>query len=75
MEYLEKKYPYDCFVLCNDHQSLLNVDDFLICETQQAEFLIHFEAWAKLAQQLLVCVSLGIHLEPINKDLMLLVTI
>ena len=40
-----------------------------------AEFLIHFEAWAKLAQQWLVCAPLGIHLEPINKELMLLVTI
>ena len=36
---------------------------------------IHFEAWAKLAQQCLVYVPLGIHLEPINKELMLLVTI
>ena len=34
-----------------------------------------FEAWAKLAQQWLVCVPLGIHLEPINKQLMLLVII
>ena len=34
-----------------------------------------FEAWTKLAQQRLVCVPLRIHLEPINKDLMLLVTI
>ena len=31
--------------------------------------------WAKLAQQWLVCVPLRIHLEPINKELMLLVTI
>ena len=29
---------------------------------------------AKLAQQWLVCAPLGIHLEPINKELMLLVT-
>ena len=40
-----------------------------------SEFLIRFEAWAKLAQQRLVCAPLGIHLEPINKELMLLVTI
>ena len=33
------------------------------------------EAWAKLAQQWLMCVPLGIHLEPINKELMLLVII
>ena len=39
-----------------------------------SEFLIRFEAWAKLAQEWLVCVPLGI-LEPINKELMLLVTI
>ena len=40
-----------------------------------AEFLICFEAWAKLAQQWLLYAPLGIHLEPINKELMLLVTI
>ena len=40
-----------------------------------SEFVILFEAWTKLAQQWLVRASLGIHLEPINKDLMLLVTI
>ena len=39
-----------------------------------SEFLIRFEAWAELAQEWLVCVPLGI-LEPINKELMLLVTI
>ena len=39
------------------------------------EFLICFEVWAKLAQKWLVCASLGIRLEPINKGLMLLVTI
>ena len=39
------------------------------------ECLITFEAWAKLAQQWLVCAPLGIHFEPINKELMLLVTI
>ena len=36
---------------------------------------VSFEAWAKLAQQWLVYAPLGIHLEPINKELMLLVTI
>ena len=40
-----------------------------------SEFLITFEAWAKLAQQWLVSAPLGIHFEPINKELMLLVTI
>ena len=38
-----------------------------------SEFLVLFEAWAKLAQQWLVCAPLGI--QPINKELMLLVTI
>ena len=37
-----------------------------------SEFVIHFEVWAKLAQQWLVRAPLEIHLEPINKDLMLL---
>ena len=32
------------------------------------EFLIRFEAWVKLAQQWLLCATLGIHLEPINKS-------
>ena len=36
------------------------------------EFVI---AWAKLAEKWLVCVPLRIHLAPINKELMLLVTI
>ena len=40
----------------------------------KAEFLISFEAWAKLAQKWLVYAPLGIHLETINKELMLLVT-
>ena len=39
------------------------------------EFLIRFEAWAKLTQQWLVRVPFGMHFEPINKELMLLVTI
>ena len=43
--------------------------------TSASEFLIRFEALAKLAQQWLVCVPLGIHLEPINKELMLLMMI
>ena len=37
--------------------------------------VFNFEAWAKLAQQWLVCAPLGIRLEPINKEIMLLVTI
>ena len=34
-----------------------------------------FEVSAKLAQRCLLCAPLGIHLEPINKALMLLVII
>ena len=30
------------------------------------EFLISFEAWAKLAQKWFVCAALRIHIEPIN---------
>ena len=33
------------------------------------ECLISLEAWTKLASTCLVCVPLGIHLEPINKEL------
>ena len=42
-----------------------------------SEFLIGFEVWAKLAQQWLVCAPLGsvCAIEPINKELMLLVII
>ena len=48
-------------------------DCFAIIKQQdRAEFLILFEAWAKLAQQWLVS---ALHLEQINKELMLLVTI
>ena len=36
----------------------------------ELEVLISFEAWAKLAQQWFVCTPLGIHLEPINEELM-----
>ena len=41
--------------------------------TYMTEFLICFETWVKLAQQWLACVPLGINIEPINKQLMLLV--
>ena len=39
-------------------------------EIFKLENMICFEAWAKLAQQRLVCVLLGMHLEPINKQLL-----
>ena len=48
---------------------------FDIANTNPSVFLIRFEAWAKLAQQWLVYAPLGIHLEPINKQFMLLVII
>ena len=54
----------DCFAL-----------NVIIKQQDRAEFLILFEAWAKLAQQWLVSAPLGIHLEPINKELILLLTI
>ena len=41
-----------------------------VVSIMDTEFLICFEAWAKI-----VCVPLGIHLEAINKQLMLLVII
>ena len=41
---------------------------YLFVQHCPSEFLITFEAWAKLAQQWLVCAPLVIHLEPINKD-------
>ena len=44
---------------------------YTICAS---EFLICFEAWATLAQKWLVCAPLRIHLQPINKEVMLLVT-
>ena len=61
-----------CTVL-ND-RSCDKTDDILR-RTYRTEFLISFEAWAKLAQKWLVCAPLRIHLERINKELMLLVTI
>ena len=55
----------------------LGITIIVICRYKNvlaSEFLISFEAWTKLAQQWLVCEPLGIHLEPINQELMLLVT-
>ena len=59
----------------------IHVVTYYIQSLQVAFFLLFyrlyqsFKAWAKLAQKWLVCVPLGIHLDPINKELMLLVTI
>ena len=50
-------------------QTFFFIDAFIV--VYGPEYLICLEAWAKLAQQWLV----GIHLDPINKELMLLVTI
>ena len=61
--YIVQKHSLGCMV-CS-----------LIHSVHSSEFLMRFEAWAKLAQQWLVCAPLGIHLKPINKELMLLVTI
>ena len=60
---IEDSTTTEDFETCNHHQ---DTDDI---------FLIRFEAQAKLAQQWFVFAPLGIHLEPINKDLMLLVII
>ena len=49
--------------------------DHVLYVSHESEFLINFEAWAILAQQWLVCAPLVIHIEPISKDSMLLVTI
>ena len=46
-----------------------------IISYSSTEFLIRFEDRGELAQLWLVCEPLRIHLEPINKELMLLVTI
>ena len=46
-----------------------------IISYSSTEFLIRFEDRGELARLWLVCEPLRIHLEPINKELMLLVTI
>ena len=65
--------------LCLGHSQLLidtvRYQNRLVYDNTDLEVLIYFEAWTKLAQKWLVCASLGIHLEPINKQLMLLVRI
>ena len=49
--------------------------NYIVYYTCNKNERVRFEAWAKLAQQWLVYAPLEIHLEPINKELMLLVTI
>ena len=41
-------------------------NDLHVTCTCTSDFLISFEAWAKLAQKWLVCAPLRINLEPIN---------
>ena len=43
----------------------------LVCISQDTWNRVFDTAWAKLAQQWFVCAPLGIHFEPINKDLCL----
>ena len=52
-----------------------NHSDVSMSDRYIAECLISFEAWAKLTQTRLVCVPLGIHFEPINKELMVFCTV
>ena len=79
------RFPFDViyFQYChfNSLKYLMKLEKYVCIHTYvctsmyKAEYLIRFEAWATLAQQWLVCAPLGIHLEPINKELMLLVII
>ena len=46
-----------------------------ICTMSYIRVFDKFEAWAILAQKWLVCTPFGIHFEPMNKELLLLVTI
>ena len=63
--YITIKVAHTCIVTVSHFQIMIyNVFNVLLISP-------HIEAWAKLAQQWLV----GIHLDPINKELMLLVTI
>ena len=60
---------------CNYNSQALTKLFVTRVHTCTSGFLISFEVWAKLAQKWLVCAPLGINLEPINKELMLLVRI
>ena len=60
---------YMYMYIVSTFQSNIHCTFYITCITQ---FLICFEALVKLAQQWFVCAP---HLEPINKELMLLVTI
>ena len=51
-------------------EALVYKYNFIIKHTHIHADQICFETWGKLAQQWLVCVPLGRHLEPINKELM-----
>ena len=63
-----------CFLVGSEYIDIhVHVHVIIMCEPNYE--VIGFEAWAKLAPKWLVCAPLRIHLEPINKELMLLVTI
>ena len=76
-------YDYVCMLQCAFNMWTLERGCFMtmcVCVyvtmcIQYRVFDMLYKAWAKLAQQWLGCASLGIHLEPINKELMLLVII
>ena len=60
-----------CFIIEFKYNRILTLYTlYYIYHHHTPEFLIRFEAWAKLAQQWLVCALLGIHLEPIKKESM-----
>ena len=52
-----------CLIMCSN---IINSIQYTLECTCTSEFLIGFEAWAKLAQKSLVCVPFRIHLEPVN---------
>ena len=64
---------YRIYSTLNHHYIRPHMEHFTL--ESQSVFLICFEAWANWIDNRLVCVPLGIHLELINKQLMLLVII
>ena len=70
-QYSQADFSYGKIVLkaiLKQSVSDVNLTFYNECDS---EFLIRFEAWAKLAQQWLVCAPLVKHFEPINNDLTL----
>ena len=64
---------YTIYATLNHHYIRPHMEHFTL--ESQSVFLTCFEAWANWIDNRLVCVPLGIHLELINKQLMLLVII